>query len=144
MKCTYECESCGTKWDDPDEIKECGGCDKDICSCCSENESCEDCGYDILDARYPEGFYKFGESEGAHKVSDSEVIKFLEQLRKHAAREAEYPEHERAEFYLTGTGDTCVILLSYEDEYRFIVAKEYEELTIEPGEIDTFSFKEEA
>lgn len=62
----------------------------------------------------------FMDSEDAIKLDNSEIQKYIRQCLKAAIEDT---EHDWGSFYRSGTGDTEVIVMKYDDEYEILVAK---------------------
>ena len=134
----YICESCESKQKVAYDISKCEECGKEICMSCSNSlRICDECSGVSDHYTYPDGFYKFGQSEGAKPLNDDEIRKYLEQVRESLADS----NKEYGDFSLIATGDSVIIGLKYYDEYQFIVAKNYEDLSIDKEEINKFKFK---
>lgn len=69
---------------------------------------------------FPNTFYHFGTSEGAVCLSDDEVQKYVNIVKRKLQQELEVDEYTFA-----GTGDTMVFGFKFEDEDEIIVAKNY-------------------
>ena len=89
-----------------------------ICPCC--NHKCivsvpttED------NIEFPKSFYKFGEKEGAVKISDKEITSKIKDCIIWLKNNPKEP------FRYIGTGDTFLCVFNHEDEYYIMVAKDY-------------------
>lgn len=69
---------------------------------------------------FPDTFYHYGTSEGAVYLSDVEVQKYVNIVKRKLQQECQVGEH-----VFTGTGDTMVFGFKFEDEDEIIVAKNY-------------------
>lgn len=124
-----ECENCGQSFTvAPEEKREYGefGIPYVICPACNgksylEDETCLTITPENL--KYPQHFAQFGVSAGAVHVTDDE----LEEWAKKAL--SVLLENKEKEFYVTGSGDSIVIGLGYEDEIQIIAARQYYEYT---------------
>ena len=89
-----------------------------ICPCC--NHKCivsipttED------NIEFPKSFYKFGEKEGAVKISDKEITSKIKDCI------IWLKNNPKEQFRYIGTGDTFLCVFNHEDEYYIMVAKDY-------------------
>ena len=85
---------------------------------------CPDCGEEIYHERFelhkfPRAFYRFGVNNGAVAISDETIQMYINDVAR-VLKNANV-----GEFTCTGTGDTMVIGLKFEDEDHIIVAKNY-------------------
>lgn len=69
---------------------------------------------------FPDTFYYFGASEGAVCLSDDEVQKYVNIVKRKLQQECQV-----GEYTFTGTGNTKVFGFKFEDEDEIIVAKNY-------------------
>ena len=69
---------------------------------------------------FPDTFYHFSTSEGAVCLSDDEVQKYVNIVKRKLQQ-----ERKVGEYTFTGTGDTMVFGFKFEDEEVIIVAKNY-------------------
>lgn len=69
---------------------------------------------------FPDTFYHYDTSEGAVCLSDDEVQKYVNIVKRKLQQERQVGEH-----VFTGTGDTMVFGFKFEDEDEIIVAKNY-------------------
>jgi DNA-directed RNA polymerase subunit RPC12/RpoP len=96
---------------------------------------CPECGYEIIcedfdsvelnsqNVEFPKHFYHFGNGKD---IPDQEIQDWVRSCLK----QAEESDEPYGYFFHTGTGNSMVILMGYEDEYDIIVAKHYYELSI--------------
>ena len=101
---------------------------------------CPECGYEIMsedfdsvelnssNVEFPKHFYNFGNGVDI----DNERI---QEWVRNCLKKAEESEEPYGYFLHTGTGNSVVILMVYEDEYNIIVAKNYYELSINREEL---------
>lgn len=72
-------------------------------------------------------FFRFSkikhEDGSTNEIADEEISKWVEMVYNDCL--------ETGEFSTIGSGNTCVIALPYEDEIQVIVAKNYDEYSIE-------------
>ena len=87
-----------------------------ICPNCNEPITTEQ----IEPFTFPKTFYRFGTSEGAVCLSDNEVQKYVDIVKRKLQQECQVVEYSFA-----GTGDTLVFGFKFEDEDKIIVAKNY-------------------
>lgn len=94
-----------------------------------ENESmgvcCPHCGgvietEHIEPFTFPDTFYHFGTSEGAVCLSDDEVQRYVDIVKRKLQQECQV-----GEYTFTGSGDTMVFGFKMEDEDVIFVAKNY-------------------
>jgi DNA-directed RNA polymerase subunit RPC12/RpoP len=97
--------------------------------------TCPECGYEIMseyfdgveldssNVEFPKHFYRFGNGKD---IPDHEIQSWVRRCLK----QAEECGEPYGYFFHTGTGNSMVILMGYEDEYNIIVAKDYYELSI--------------
>lgn len=124
-----ECENCGQNFTVmPEEKREYGefGIPYVICPVCNgkaylEDETCLTITPENL--KYPQHFAQFGVSAGAVHMPDNE----LEEWAKKAL--SVLLKNKEKEFYVTGSGDSIVVGLGYEDEIQIIAARQYYEYT---------------
>lgn len=69
---------------------------------------------------FPDTFYHFGASEGAVCLSDDEVQKYVDIVKRNLQQECKV-----GDFAMTGAGDTMVFGFKFEDEDVIYVAKNY-------------------
>lgn len=69
---------------------------------------------------FPDTFYHFSTSEGAVYLSDDEVQKYVNIVKRKLQQECQV-----GEYAFTGTGDTMVFGFKFEDEDVIYVAKNY-------------------
>ena len=124
-----ECENCGQSFNVPsNEEREYGefGLPYIICPCCNKKCYLEDeKALDITpeNLKFPEYFTQFGVSEGAVHVKDEDIEKWTKKALDYLLK------NQDSHFYHTGTGDSAVIGLQYDDEIDIVVAKDYYEFT---------------
>ena len=117
----YICEECNSvfEYDDYDVYVDSETYDEYVfCPCC--NHKCivgvpttED------NIEFPKSFYKFGEKEGAVKISDKEITSKIKDCIIWLKNNPKEP------FRYIGTGDTFLCVFNHEDEYYIMVAKDY-------------------
>jgi hypothetical protein len=93
------------------------------------------CGYEIMsehfdgvelnssNVEFPKHFYRF---ENGVDIPDREIQDWV----RRCLQQAEESNEPYGYFFHTGSGNSMVILMGYEDEYNIIVAKNYYELNI--------------
>lgn len=124
-----ECENCGQNFTVvPEEKREYGefGIPYVICPVCNDKAYLEDetcLAITPENLKYPQHFAQFGVSAGAVHVPDNE----LEEWAKKAL--SVLLKNKEKEFYVTGSGDSIVVGLGYEDEIQIIAARQYYEYT---------------
>lgn len=72
---------------------------------------------------YPFDFYKIGDNSFVDKVvhlTNADINEYIQECIKFLK---EYPDEP---YRYIGTGDSLIIVFNHEDEYNFIVAKNYE------------------
>lgn len=69
---------------------------------------------------FPDTFYRSGTSESAVCLSDDEVQKYVDIIKRKLQQECQV-----GEYTFTGSGDTMVFGFKFEDEDEIIVAKNY-------------------
>lgn len=69
---------------------------------------------------FPDTFYRFGASEGAICLSDDEVQKYVNIVKRKLQQECQV-----GDYIFTGSGDTLVFGFKTEDEEVIYVAKNY-------------------
>ena len=69
---------------------------------------------------FPDTFYHFGVDEGAVCLSDDEVQRYVDIVKRRLQQECQV-----GEYAFTGTGDTMVFGFRFEDEDVIYVAKNY-------------------
>ena len=69
---------------------------------------------------FPDTFYHCSTSEGAVCLSDDEVQKYVNIVKRKLQQECQV-----GEYTFTGSGDTMVFGFKFEDEDKIIVAKDY-------------------
>ena len=69
---------------------------------------------------FPNTFYHCGESENAMPLTDEEIQKYVNAVKRQLQQELKV-----GEFTFTATGDTIVFGFKFEDEDNIIVAKNY-------------------
>lgn len=69
---------------------------------------------------FPNTFYHFGASEGAVCLSDDEVQRYVNIIKRKLQQECQV-----GEYAFTGSGDTMVFGFKFEDEDAIYVAKNY-------------------
>lgn len=96
---------------------------------------CPECGCEIISehfegvdlnsssVEFPKHFYHFVDGVD---IQDAEIQDWVRRCLK----QAEESNEPYGYFFHTGTGNSVVILMGYEDEYNIIVAKDYYELSI--------------
>jgi hypothetical protein len=137
-----KCEGCGSSHYSTVEFHKCSSCGKEICVSCqvvTVEESftvkhdvhyCEDCAPEVY--TYPEGFHDFGR-KGVPQEKET-IKEWLNQCRKSLMYK------EAGEFAYVGSGNTVVIGFKWEDEYSFVVAQGYKEITVENDKIKEIEF----
>lgn len=80
---------------------------------------------DVEPFTFPNTFFHFGTNEGAVCLSDKEVQSYVDIVKRKLQQELEV-----GEYIITGTGDTMVFGLKFEDEDVIYVAKNYWEESI--------------
>jgi hypothetical protein len=102
--------------------------------------TCPMCGYEIMsdhfdgveldssNIEFPKHFYHF--SDGVD-INNERIQEWV----RNCLKQAEEAGEQYGYFLHTGTGNTAVILMVYEDEYNIIVAKNYYELSINREEL---------
>lgn len=96
---------------------------------------CPMCGYEVMceefdgvklnsrNVEFPKHFYHFDDGVD---ILDREVQDWVRRCLK----QAEETKEPYGYFFHTGSGNSMVVLMGYEDEYDIIVAKDYYELSI--------------
>lgn len=94
-----------------------------ICPCCHNIITSEyfDRVVTIDNIFYPFDFYKIGESDKTVHLNNQEINKYIKECIDFFKK---YPDEP---YRYIGTGDSLIIVFNQEDEYTFIVAKNYEE-----------------
>lgn len=69
---------------------------------------------------FPDTFYHFGTSESAVCLSDDEVQRYVDIVKRKLQQDCQV-----GEYAFTGSGDTMVFGFKFEDEDEIIVAKNY-------------------
>lgn len=87
-----------------------------ICPNCNESIVLEH----IEPFTFPDTFYHFGTSEGAVCLSDDEIQRYVDIVKRKLQQECQVDEYT-----FSGTGDTMVFGFKFEDEDEIIVAKNY-------------------
>lgn len=87
-----------------------------ICPNCNESIVLEH----IEPFTFPDTFYHFGTSEGAVCLSDDEVQRYVDIVKRRLQQECQV-----GEYAFTGSGDTMVFGFRFEDEDVIFVAKNY-------------------
>lgn len=87
-----------------------------ICPNCNESIVLEH----IEPFTFPDTFYHFGTSEGTVRLSDDDVQKYVNIVKRKLKQECQIGEHT-----FTGTGDTMVFGFKMKDEDVIFVAKNY-------------------
>ena len=96
---------------------------------CVENDGlgviCPNCNESIVFEHiepftFPDTFYHFGESENAMSLTDEEIQKYVNDVKRQLQQELKV-----GEYTFTGSGDTMVFGFKFEDEDKIIVAKDY-------------------
>lgn len=87
-----------------------------ICPNCNESIVLEH----IEPFTFPDTFYHFGTSEGTVRLSDDDVQKYVDIVKRQLKQECQIGEHT-----FTGAGDTMVFGFKMEDEDLIFVAKNY-------------------
>lgn len=87
-----------------------------ICPNCNESIVTEH----IESFTFPNTFYHFGVSEGAVCLSDDEVQRYVDIVKRKLQQECQV-----GKYTFTGSGDTMVFGFKMEDEDLIIVAKNY-------------------
>ena len=96
------------------------------CPMCEYEIMCEEFDGVKLNSRnveFPKHFYHFGNGVD---ILDREVQDWVRRCLK----QAEEIKEPYGYFFHTGSGNSMVVLMGYEDEYDIIVAKDYYELSI--------------
>lgn len=124
-----ECEHCGQSFNvSSNEEREYGefGLPYIICPCCNQKCYLEDeKALDITpkNLKFPDYFTQFGVSEGAVHIGDEYIEEWTKKALDYLLKNPD------SHFYHTGTGDSMVIGLQYDDEIDIVVAKNYYEYT---------------
>lgn len=95
-----------------------------ICPCCHMriNDEHFDRIVTLDNISYPFDFYKIGDNDNeVVHLTDSDINEYIQECIKFLK---EYPDEP---YKYIGTGDSLIIVFNQEDEYNFIVAKNYEE-----------------
>ena len=74
---------------------------------------------------YPFDFYKCGDSNSCLNLSDEEINNYI----KKCVDFLKYNPNEPYKY--VGTGDSFIVVFNHEDEYYFVVAKNYEDIIID-------------
>lgn len=92
-----------------------------ICPCCHMRITDEhfDRIVTLDNISYPFDFYKIGD-DSLH-LTDTDINEYIQECIKFLKK---YPDEP---YKYIGTGDSLIIVFNHEDEYIFIVAKNYEE-----------------
>lgn len=85
---------------------------------------CPECGEEIYTQKFdlhefPNAFYHFGVNDGAVAISDKETQRYINEVVDYL-KDADVGDHAE-----TGSGDTIVIGIKYEDGVSLYVAKNY-------------------
>lgn len=96
----------------------CPACGKEIVTELDETKLTSD------NIEFPKHFMAMG--DGANNIEDEEIQKWVRQMLKFA----EETDEPYGYFFITGTGNSKVILMAYEDEYDIVVAKDYYETSV--------------
>ena len=97
-----------------------------VCPCCHMRITNEhfDRTVTLDNISYPFDFYKIGDNSFVDKVVHLTNADINEYIQKCIKFLKEYPDEP---YKYIGTGDSLIIVFNHEDEYDFIVAKNYEE-----------------
>ena len=87
-----------------------------ICPNCNESIVLEH----IEPFTFPDTFYHFGTSEGAVCLSDDEIQRYVDIVKRKLQQECQV-----GDYTFTGSGDTMVFGFKFEDEDVIYVAKNY-------------------
>lgn len=96
------------------------------CPVCGEEiitEKCDGIELDSNNIEFPKQFFE----PGGVDIPDNEIENWVRECLK-VAEESDEPY---GYFVCTGSGNTIVILMAYEDEYEIIVAKDYYETSVD-------------
>lgn len=98
-----------------------------VCPCCDMAISDEHFDREITldNISYPFDFYKCGDSNSCLNLSDEEINKYI----KECIDFLKYNPNEPYKYI--GTGDSLIIVFNHENEYYFVVAKNYEDTIID-------------
>lgn len=134
------CENCRATNIKPKDVQYCIDCNSEICpNCYTEGESedksyigkiyyCPGCVPESYE--YPKGFHDFSKGKD---VDEDTIKEWLEQVRKSIVLQDE-------SFHFVGSGNTLVIGFQCGDEYFFVVAKNYKELSVLAKDISKVKF----
>ena len=139
----YGCEYCNKTHIDRNDIFECYICGKEICYECAKhieprddgNEDwliCEKCESGEMQAKYPEDFWD--NSDGVD-IKENEIIRYLND-----AKEQLKNSPFECDFHFTATGNTMVMGMKFEDEYKFCVFKNYKSIDVDKEDINKVKF----
>ena len=99
-----------------------------ICPCCHMriNDEHFDRIVTLDNISYPFDFYKIGDNDNeVVHLTDSDINEYIQECIKFLK---EYPDEP---YRYIGTGDSLIIVFNHEDEYYFVVAKNYENAIID-------------
>ena len=98
-----------------------------VCPCCNMAITNEyfDREVTLDNISYPFDFYKCGNSNSCVNLSDEEINNYI----KKCVDFLKYNPNEPYKYI--GTGDSLIIVFNHEDEYYFVVAKNYENAIID-------------
>lgn len=99
-----------------------------ICPCCHMRITDEyfDRNVTLDNISYPFDFYKIGNSEETvYCLSDIEINQYIKECIKFFKYNPDEP------YKYIGTGDSFIVVFNHENEYCFIVAKNYEETSVD-------------
>lgn len=124
------CENCGAELEYSEEDIDIGmfGCETIICPVCGEATFVSD---RKIKPTFPKTFW--GYKENAVNCSNEEIQNFVDYVVKNLTSE----NSNVGDYSITGSGNTIVIGLKYEDEISIYVCKNYWEETIFPSDYQT-------
>lgn len=98
-----------------------------ICPCCNMriNDEYFDRIVTLDNISYPFDFYQYKNDGSCLKLSDEEINNYI----KKCVDFLKYNPNEPYKYI--GTGDSLIIVFNQEDEYYFVVAKNYEDIIID-------------
>lgn len=98
-----------------------------ICPCCHMRITDEyfDRIVTLDNISYPFDFYQYKNDDSCLKLSDEEINNYI----KKCVDFLKYNPNEPYKYI--GTGDSLIIVFNHEDEYYFVVAKNYEDIIID-------------
>lgn len=115
------CEGCHSEIEYTSDDLDYGafGCGEITCPVCGKQIDIDDASIDLTceNIEFPKHFM---DNKGSIKLDDADVRKYVRECLKSAMNDK---ENDWGTFYRSGTGDSEIIVLKYEEEYDILVAK---------------------